>query len=147
MIWYRWQFIDSYLLLKWCIFIWIQITAQDSYQYKRYEKGKVVPVSGYQYKVYNPNDNSNDGIDMVEYHVGTLPQFQDIAYKSGEKGNFGCLLSVRMNLEEFLVICLGQDEVILKHYIFIKNMWTHKGKFWIFPKDRGCGIIILNFQS
>ena len=35
MIWYIWQFIDSYLLLKWCIFIWIQITAQDSYQYKR----------------------------------------------------------------------------------------------------------------
>ena len=51
------------------------MTAEDSEQYKECEKEKVVPGSGYRYKGYNPNDDSNDVVDLVEYHVKTLPHF------------------------------------------------------------------------
>ena len=72
---------------------------------------------------------------MVEYHVDMLPQFQDIVDKSGEKGNFGGWLSVRMNMGELPVVCLGKQEEIFKHYIFTKNMCTNKGTFQIVPND------------
>ena len=41
---------------------------------------------------------------------------------------------------------LGQDEAILKQYIFTKNVLTHKSKFQLVPKDEGYGIIISAFQ-
>ena len=84
---------------------------------------------------------------MVEYHVDTLPQFQDIVDKSGETRNFGGSLSVRIKLGERLVICLGQYEAIFKHYIFTNKMWNKKGKFWLVPKNEVCGIMVLAFQS
>ena len=31
-IWYRWNFIDHYLLMEWCMFRWIHMTAGDSEQ-------------------------------------------------------------------------------------------------------------------
>ena len=40
----------------------------------------------------------------------------------------GGSLSVRMKLVEQQVICLGQDEAILKQYIFTKEVWDYKGK-------------------
>ena len=33
-VWYRWKFIDCYLLLERCMIIWIHMTAEESYQYK-----------------------------------------------------------------------------------------------------------------
>ena len=51
-----------------------------------------------------------------------------------------------MNLVERPVISLGQYEAVFKHYIFIKKMWTHKGKCQIVPKEEGYGIMILAFQ-
>ena len=57
------------------MFRWTHMTAEDSEQYKECEKEKVVPGSGYRYKGYNPNDDSNDVVDLVEYHVKTLPHF------------------------------------------------------------------------
>ena len=82
------------------MFRWTQITADESEQYEGYEKEKVIPVACYRYKGLNPNDNSNDAIDMVNYHVYTLPKFQDIVDKSGAKGKFGGWLSIRMNMGE-----------------------------------------------
>ena len=108
------------------------------------KKEKVVPGSGCCYKSCNPNDDSNDVVDLVEYHVDTLPQFQDVVNKSGEKVNFGGWLSVWMKLGEHPVICLGQDGAICKQYIFTKNMWTHKGKCRIVPKYEGYGIIVVS---
>ena len=81
-----------------------------------------------------PNDESNDIVDLVEYHFNMLPQFQYIVDKIGERRNFGGWLSVRMNLGERPVICLGQHEAIFKQYIFTKKMCTHKGKCWLVPK-------------
>ena len=51
-----------------------------------------------------------------------------------------------MILRERPVICLVQDEEILKQYIFTKKLWNYKGKCQLVPKDEGYGIIILAFQ-
>ena len=67
--------------------------------------------------------------------------------KIGEKGNFGVWLSFSMKLVERPVICLVQDEAILKKYIFAKKMCTHKGICRRVPKYKGYGIMISNFQS
>ena len=80
------------------------MTAEESEQYKGYKKVKLVPVSGYHYKGFNPNDGSNNVVDSVDYRVATLPNFQGIVGESDEKGNFGSWLSVRMSLGELPVI-------------------------------------------
>ena len=108
---------------------------------------KIVPVSGCCYKGFNPNDYSNDVVDLVEYHVDILTQFQYIVDKSGKKRNFGGWLRVSIKLIERPLFCLGQYEAVFKQYIFTKNMWTHKCKFWLVPKDEGYGIMISAFQS
>ena len=84
---------------------------------------------------------------MLEYHIDTLPQFQDIVEKRGKKGRFGGWLSNIMKLGDKPVICLGQDEAILKQYIFTNKLWTYKGKCWLVPKGEGYLIIISTFQS
>ena len=93
------------------------------------------------------NDKFNYFVDLLQYYVNTIPQFQYIVDKIGEKVNFEGWLSVRIKLVERPVFCLGQDEAIFKHYIFAKNMCTHKGKLRFVPKDEGCRIMILAFQS
>ena len=40
-----------------------------------------------------------------------------------------------MKMGEHSVVFKGQDEVIFKHFIFAKKMWTHKGKYWLVTKD------------
>ena len=56
------------------------MTAVESKQHEGIGKDKVVPGSGHRY-------TTNEGIEMVEYHVDTLPQFQDIvADASGGNG-------------------------------------------------------------
>ena len=114
---------------------------------QRVHKIKVVPGSGCRYKVWNPNEDSNELVDLVEHHVETLSQFQDIVDKSGEKVNFGDWLSVRMTLVEQQVICLGNDKAILKQYIFTKEMCDHKGKIFIVPKYKVNVIMIPAFYS
>ena len=94
-----------------------------------------------------PNVDSNDVVDLVDYHVITLPQFEYIVDKIGRKGNFGGWLSVRMKLGEHPFICLGQYEAIFKQYIFINKICTHKGKCKLVIKYEGYGIMILAFQS
>ena len=105
------------------------------------------PGPDYLYKGYNTNAESNGVIDIVEYHVNPLPQFQDIVDKSGEKGNVGGWLSIRMNLGKRPFVCLGQDKALFRQYIFTKQLWTYKFKCWIDQKDKGYGNIISAFQS
>ena len=50
-------------------------------------------------------------------------------------------------MEELPVIFLGQYEAIFKQYTFTNNIWTHKVKCWIVPKDGGIEIIISDLQS
>ena len=144
---YRWKFVDRYLLMERRMFRWIQMTAEEAAVYEGLENDKVFPGSGYRYKGCNPNDDSDDVVDMVEYHVDTLPAFQDIIDASGEKGKYGGWLSVRMQPGERPVICLGQDEAIFKQYIFTKMKWTYRGERRLHPKDEGYGVMISAFES
>ena len=41
-----------------------------------------------------PNEESNDVVDLLDYPVNTLPQFQYTVDKIGKKVNFGGWLSV-----------------------------------------------------
>ena len=84
-IWYIWRFIDIYLLLYWCMFRWIQMKTEESEKYQGQKTEKFVPVSVYQYKLCNPNYGSNDVVDLSDYHVATIPQFQDILEKLARK--------------------------------------------------------------
>ena len=99
------------------------------------------------YKGYISYDNTSAAIGTVEYHVNRLAQFQNIIDKSGEKWNFEGCLSVSMKLGERPVICLGQDEAIIKQYIVTNNMWNHRGKIWIVPSEKKYAIMILTFHS
>ena len=40
-IWYRWKIINIYLLLYWCMFRCIHMTAEDSDQYKGYKSKRL----------------------------------------------------------------------------------------------------------
>ena len=141
------EFIGICLLLERCMFRWIQVISEESDQYEGQEEEKFIPGSAYRYKVCNPNDYSNDVVDMLEYHVDTLPQLQVVLEKSGKKGTFGGWLSIRVKLGERPVIYLGQDKAILKQYIFTNKLWTYKGKCRLVPKYKGYGIMISAFQS
>ena len=59
----------------------------------------------------------------------------------------GGWLIIRMKLGECPVICLSQDEAILKQYIFTNKLWTYKSKCRIVPKDKGYWIMISASQS
>ena len=75
-----------------------------------------------------------------------LLHFKDIVDKSGEKRNVGGWLRARMKLGERSIFCLGKYGEIFKKCNFTKKMWTHKGKCWIVPKDKGYGITKSAFQ-
>ena len=76
---------------------------------------------------YTPNDDSKCVVDLIDYHVNVLAQFQDIVEKIGGKGNFVGCLSVRMNLGEFPVICLGRYEAIFKR-VYIHQEYVDSQK-------------------
>ena len=90
------------------------MTYEDSYQYEGYENEMVIPGSGFCYKGLNTNDDSNDAVYMVYYHVDTLTQFQYMLEESGDRGNFGGWLGIRINMGERPVIFLGQYAEIFK---------------------------------
>lgn len=137
---YRWKFIDRYLMIERRMHRWIQMTAAESKQYEGIGEDKVVPGSGHRY-------TTNEGIEMVEYHVDTLPKFQDIIDASGERGKYGGWLSVRMETGERPVVCIGQDEAIFKQYIFTAKVWQYEGRKRLLPKDEGMGVMVSAFQS
>ena len=84
---------------------------------------------------------------MIDYNIDTIPQFQYIVVKSGEKVEFKGWMSIRMKPGEYQVICLVQYEAIFKQYIFTKKLCTYKGKCRPVTKYKGYGIIISAFQS
>ena len=54
----------------------------DSITYvSHYERKNIVPGSRYRYNGCKPNDNYNGFIDMIEYHVKIISQFQYILEK------------------------------------------------------------------
>ena len=83
-------------------------------KYKVHGKNLIDPRSGFRYMVVDTNNYYNDINKMAEYHIDTFTIFQDICDDSGHKGKFVGWLIVRINEGEHPVICMGQDEAILK---------------------------------
>ena len=90
---------------------WIQITKVDS---KLLESNSDIAENcGIYY-------NTDDGVEMVEYHVDASYKFQD---KIDELPFGGNLLSVtRKNLESRPVMFIGQDEGIYIQFLFLSKM-------------------------
>ena len=84
---------------------------------------------------------------MLEYHINTLPIFQDILDAIGSKGKYGGWIIVRINKGKLPVICMVQDEYILKIYIFPKKVWKYNGEHHHIPKDKEYGVMIYIFKS
>ena len=90
--------------------------------------------SGFNYK-------TDDGINMVEYHVNS-------SYALDQRLSvlpFGGNLSVRKSVESRpAVIFVGQDEAsIFKQFLFLMKMWVgSNGERPLLPKDEGTGTMI-----
>ena len=83
-------------------------------KYEGHGKDFIAPGYGYRYIGVEPNSYSNAVVEMVKYHIDTLPIFRDIIDSSGTKGNYGVRPSIQMNKGERSLICMVQDEAIFK---------------------------------
>jgi hypothetical protein len=133
---YRNQFCKRYLTYERRAHRWIQIPLEESKNLE--DNGLIPPNSGYRY-------TDESGAHMVEYHVDSHQEFQDIMNKETE---FGGNLSVRMQRGERPLIMFGHDECIFKQYLLTKKAWTlPTGETQLVPKDEGQGVMISAFQS
>ena len=132
---YRPIFTNKYLSFELRTHRWIQITKVDSKLLE--SNGDIAENCGFYY-------NTDDGVEMVEYHVDASYKFQD---KIDELPFGGNLLSVtRKNLESRPVMFIGQDEAIYIQFLFLSKMWVGpKGERPLLPKDEGTGSMISAF--
>jgi hypothetical protein len=130
---YRPVFTKKYLAYEVRAHRWIQITLDESNALVL--EGNITADSGYCYK-------TDDGIDMVEYHV-------DASYIFDERLSllpFGGNLSIRKPVDSRAVIFVGQDEAIFKQFLFLMKMWVGpNGERPLLPKDEGTGTMISTF--
>ena len=92
---------------------------------------------------YNYLDDN--GTDMIEYHTDSSYHFQDKLSAC----RFGGNLSVRKPIgSKAVVYIVGQDEAILKQFLFSHKMWVGpSGQRALLPKDEGSGTIVSAFVS
>jgi hypothetical protein len=134
---YQWDFCERYLLLERQMFRWIQIPLEEAERLQ--ELGKVVKGSGFKYT------DERTGKEMVEYHVDTCKEFME---RMNETSEFGGNLSVRFNTEKRPLVVFGQDECIVKQYLFTQKGWKGpNGEQALIPKDDGLGVMISAFVS
>ena len=130
---YRPVFTKKYLAYEVRAYRWIQVTLEESNALVL--DGNITAESGFSYK-------TDDGIDMVEYHV-------DSSYVFDERLSllpFGGNLSVRKPVDSRAVIFVGQDEAIFKQFLFLMKMWVGpNGERPLLPKDEGTGTMISTF--
>ena len=130
---YRPIFTNKYLSFELRTHRWIQITKVDSKLLE--SNGDIAENCGFYY-------NTDDGVEMVEYHVDASYKFQDKI----DELPFGGNLSVRKNLESRPVMFIGQDEAIYIQFLFLSKMWVGpKGERPLLPKDEGTGSMISAF--
>ena len=84
-------------------------------KYEIYGKDLIAPESGYRYMGADTNSYYNNVIKMLGYHINTLTIFQYILDAIGSKGKYGGWMIVRINKGKIPVICMVQDESILKN--------------------------------
>ena len=119
-------FTNKYLSFKLRTHRWIRITKVDS-KLLLESNDDIAESCGFYYY-------TDDGVEMVEYHVDASYKFQD---KIDELPFGGNLLSVtRKNLESRPVMFIGQDEAIYIQFLFLSKMWVGpKGKRPLLPKN------------
>jgi len=114
---------------------WIQITKSEMLELST--KHPILLKVGYQYVDKATN------IDMVEFHVDTIPEFQDRMADV----KFGGNLSIRIPPGFNPIFIIGQDECIFKQYLFRMKRWQHGETRAAMPKDDGAGVMISGFTS
>ena len=134
---YRWDFCERYLLLERQMLRWIQIPVEEAERLQAL--GKVTKGSGFMYT------EEHTGKTMVEYHVDTC---KEIMEKMNKESEFGGNLSVRFDPEKRPLVVFGQDECIVKQYLFTQKSWNGpNGETALIPKDDGLGVMISAFVS
>lgn len=109
---YRPVFTMKYLECEIRTHRWLQITLVESNELEL--KGSITTKnSGFNYVADN-------GIEMVEYHVDASYEFDQRLHLLPFGGN----LSVRKPIGFKTVIFVGQDEAILKQFLFLTKMWV-----------------------
>ena len=132
---YRWKFVARYLLVEKRAHRWIQITKSEMLSLSK--EYPVLLKVGYEHTDKESNE------EMVEYHVDTIPLFQERM----ENVKFGGNLSVRIEPGVRPLIIIGQDEAIFKQYLFRMKRWQIGKTRAAMPKDDGAGVMISGFQS
>ena len=101
---------------------------------KLVDDGSISAKLGYKYEV--------DGNIFYEFHVDDSSIFQSAC----DSIPFGGYLSVRKPKNKKKVMILGQDEVIMKQFIFTLLAWTlPDGSRPLIPKDEGMGLMVSAF--
>ena len=94
---------------------------------------------GYRYR------DSQNNIEMVEFHVDEHASFQD---RASTASTYGGNLSVRKKAIDKPLITFGQDECIFKQNTFSPKAWmAPDGTKGMIPKDDGLGVMISAFVS
>jgi hypothetical protein len=94
------------------MFRWIQIPLEEAERLQ--ELGKVAKGSGFNYT------DERTGKEMVEYHVDTCKELME---KMNETSDFGGNLNVQFDTEKCPLVVFGQDECIVKQYLFTQKGW------------------------
>jgi hypothetical protein len=82
---------------------------------------------------------------MVEYHVDACKEFME---RKNNESEFGGDLSVQRDQSKRPLIVFGQNECIVKQYLFTQKSWNGpNGETALIPKDDGFGVMISAFVS
>ena len=132
---YRPVFTKEYLGYEVRAHRWFHMTLAESNTLL--SEGKIAAKCGYYY-------TSDDGVDMVEYHIDTSYALEERLLLLPFGGN----LSVRKPVGSKIVMYVGQDEAIFKQFLFLTKMWVGpNGERPLLPKDEGTGTMISAFIS
>ena len=129
---YRSQFINRYFEYELLAHRWYSVTVEKRDELVK--DGQISNNIGYQY--------TKNGKEFYEFHVDDCQYF----HLACEHVPFGGYLSVRKPLNIKKVMIIGQDEVIMKQFIFSLLAWTlPDGSRPLIPKDEGMGLMISAF--
>ena len=121
---------------------WIQVTKETVEGWKRERKAFDLNANanGYTYL-------SEDGIEMVEFHVDDHDFLHDIAKEMGYS-SMGGNLSVRKPESSKPLMIFGQDESVFNQYLLGNRQWVGpEGQRALLPKTDGLSLMMSAFQS
>ena len=132
---YRTKFVERYFAYELLAHRWYCIPAAK--RDKMVEEGKISKSMGYKFE-------KEDGRLFYEFHVDDHDAFQLACDSLPYGGN----LSVRKPSDKKALMMLGQDEVIMKQFLFTLLSWTlPDGSKPLIPKDEGAGLMLSAITS